>query len=59
MGVVKIEKQKKTKKCDIKRKNKFENYKHCLEPTQPDNKINHLEKNKTDINTMKKIIKNL
>ena len=32
------------KKCAIKRKLKFENYKNCLEATQFDNKINHLEK---------------
>ena len=35
-----------TKKCLIKRKLKFENYKSCLEATQLDNKINHLGKNK-------------
>ena len=34
-----------TKKCVIKRKLKFENYKNCLEATQLENKINHLEKN--------------
>ena len=33
-----------TKKCIIKRKLKFEDYKHCLEATQLENKINHLEK---------------
>ena len=27
-----------TKKCVIKRKLKFENYKNCLEATQPNNK---------------------
>ena len=34
-----------TKKCVIKRKLKFEYYKNCLEATQLENKINHLEKN--------------
>ena len=37
-----------TKKCQIKRKVKFENYKNCLEATQLDNKIKCLEK-KEDI----------
>ena len=32
-------KAKDTKKCVIKRKLKFENYKHCLEATQLENKI--------------------
>ena len=34
-----------TENCVIKRKLKFENYKNCLEATQFENKINHLEKN--------------
>ena len=38
-------KAKGTKKCVIKRKLKFENYKNCLEATQLDNKIKYLEKN--------------
>ena len=33
-----------TKKCDNKRKLKFKNYKNCLEATQLENKINHLNK---------------
>ena len=33
-----------TKKCVIKRKHKFENYKNCLEAIQLDNKIKYLEK---------------
>ena len=33
-----------TKKCVIKRKLKFKYYKNCLEATQLENKINHLEK---------------
>ena len=35
-------KAKDTKKCAIKRKLKFEDYKHCLEAAQPENKMNHL-----------------
>ena len=38
-----------TKKCVIKGKVKFQNYKNCLEATQLENQIGHLEKNKTDI----------
>ena len=37
-------KSKGTKKCAIKRKLKFENYKKCLEATQLDHKIKYLEK---------------
>ena len=37
-------KAKSTKKCVIKRKLKFENYKDCFEATQLENKINYLEK---------------
>ena len=37
-------KAKSTKKCVIKRKLRFENYKNCLKATQFDNKINCLEK---------------
>ena len=40
--------------CVIKREFKFENYKNCLEATQLENKVNHLEKNKTDIDSIKK-----
>ena len=40
------EKAKGTIKCVIKRKLKFEDYKNCLEATQLENKINHLEKMK-------------
>ena len=38
-------KAKDTKKCLIKRKLKFENYKNYLEATQLENKTNYLEKN--------------
>ena len=44
-------KAKGTKMCVIKLK--FENYKSCLEVTQLDNKINHLEKNKINIDSLK------
>ena len=43
------EKAKDTKKCVIKGKLKFENYKNCLEATQLENKMNHLEKTKIGI----------
>ena len=58
MTVVKNKKGKGKKKCVIKRKLKFENYKNCLEATQLDNKITYLEKNKINIDSLKKIIKN-
>ena len=48
--VGKIKKQKAQIKCVIKIKLKFKNYKNCLEVTQLENKINYLEKNKTDLN---------
>ena len=44
--------------CVIKRKFNFENYKNSLEATQLDNKIKYLEKSKTDIDSLKKIMKN-
>ena len=47
-------KAKGTKKGVIERKFKVENYKNCLEGTQRDNKINYLEKNKIDIDNVKK-----
>ena len=46
-----------TKKCVIKRKLKFEHYKKCLEETQLENKINYLEKNKIDIDSVKEFVK--
>ena len=48
------DKKQKTKKCVIKRKLKFENYKCCLEAAQLKNKINHLGKNKMDIDSLQK-----
>ena len=52
------QKAKSSKKCVIKRKLKSENYKSCLEATQIENKINYLEKNKINIDILKKIINN-
>ena len=40
----KDKKTKGTKKCVIKTKHKFDKYKSCLEETQLENKINHLQK---------------
>ena len=51
----KDKKAKDTKKCVIKRKLKFENYKNCLEATQLDDKINHPENNKIDIDSIEKL----
>ena len=47
-------KAKGTKKCVIKRKRKFENYRTCLEAAKFENKIKYLEKNKIDISSLKK-----
>ena len=46
-------KAKSPKKCVIKIKLKFENYKNCLEATQLENQINYIEKNKIDIDRIK------
>ena len=55
----KDKKAKGTKKCVLKRKLEFENYKNRLEATQLENKINHLEKIELIQTVLKKIIKNL
>ena len=47
-------KAKDTKKCVIKRKLKFEDYKNCLEAAQFENKINHLEKDIINVDSLKK-----
>ena len=57
MMATKIKKQRHKKVCQ-KRTLKFENYKNCLEATQLENEIIHLGKNKTDLDSIKKIIKN-
>ena len=41
---MKIKKQKNTKKCFIKRKFKFQDYKNCLKAAQIDGKIKYLKK---------------
>ena len=48
----KDKKAKGTKKCVIKRKLKLQDYKNFLEAAQMQNKINHLEKNKTDVDSL-------
>ena len=58
MTVVKIKKVKDTKNCVIKGNHKFENYKNCLKATKRDNKINYAEKNRINIDSLKKTIKN-
>ena len=52
MTVVKIKKQK--PQCVIKRRLRFKNYKNSLEATQFENKINQLEKDQADIDSIKK-----
>ena len=52
-------KTKGTKRCVIKRKLKFEDCKNCLEATQLENKINHLEKNEVEVESLKKDHKEL
>ena len=46
-------KAKGAKKCVIKRKLKFQDYENCLEAAQIENKINHLEKNKIEVDSLK------
>ena len=46
-------KAKGTQKCVMKRKLKFQDYKNCLEAAQFENKINHLEKNNIDVDSLK------
>ena len=55
MTDVKIKKARDTKKCVMKRKIKFENYNNSLEASKLENKINHLEKNKINITSLKNI----
>ena len=50
----KDKKAKGTKKCVIKRKLKLEDYKNCLEVAQIENKINYLEKNEIDVDSLSK-----
>ena len=46
-------KAKYTKKCVIKQKHKFKDYKNCLKPTQLENKKIHIEKNKVNLESLK------
>ena len=49
----KDKKAKSTKNSAIKRKLKFQDYKNWLKAAQIENEINHLEKNKTDTDSLK------
>ena len=51
---MKIKRAKGTKKCVIKRKLKYENYKNYLEATKLENKIKNLDKKKINIDNLKK-----
>ena len=46
-------KTKGTKKIVIKRNRRFEDYKNCSDAAQTENKVNHLEKNKIDLDGFK------
>ena len=46
-------KAKGTKRCVMKIKIKFKDYKNCLEATKLENKINHIEKNKIKVDSFK------
>ena len=48
-------KSKGTKNCVIKIKPEFEDYKSCFEAAQIENKINYLQKNKINIDSLKRI----
>ena len=54
MSVLKKKKAKDSKSCGLKGKIKFENDKNRLEATKLVNKIKYLEKNKFDIDSIKK-----
>ena len=43
--------------CHKKRKLKFPRWKHCLETARIENKINHLENNNIDADSLKEFIK--
>ena len=51
-------KSKCTKKCVIRRNFKFENSKDCLETTLLENKINYLQENKINLDSLTKIMDN-
>ena len=41
-----------------KRKLKFQHYKNCLDAAQIENKINHLEKNNINVDSLEEFMKN-
>ena len=53
------QKSKLTKKCVIKRKLKFEDYFNCLGANRFENKINHLQNNKIDVDSLKEFLKTI
>ena len=55
MTVVKIKKQKAQKRCVIKRKLKFQDYRNCLEAAQIERKINYLRKKKIDVGSLNSV----
>ena len=56
---MKIKKKKTQKNCVIEKKLKFQDYENWLEAAQIENEINHLEKNKTDVDSLKEDHKEL
>ena len=48
-----IKKAKGTKKCLMKRNNKSQDYKRCLEAAQVERKIKHLEKKRFNLDSLK------
>ena len=52
-------KSKRHKNACHKKKTKLEDYRNCLEAAQVVNEINDLEKSKVDVDSLKKIKKNL
>ena len=58
MTMVKIKKAKGKKKCAIKRKLNFQELQNCLEAIHHENKINYLEKNKINRDSLEKIMNN-
>ena len=51
-------KSKDRRKCVIKWKLNFDNYKNCLEATELENKLNYLKKIKINIDSLERIINN-
>ena len=56
---MKIQKQKRQKKCVIKRTLNFQYYENRLEVAQNENKTEHLEKKKIDVGSLKEDQKEL